>query len=375
MGKAVDMHREYRIAVIIILGMMSVSTAKEPREAPMTFSLHRACDGNASFCGPYILAQGTITASTPAQFQDFISRVKFKPTIYFDSVGGNLAAGIQMGYFIRRAKLDTFVGGPYEKVVKDGQPYKTLVRNGMCFSACAYAFLGGVVRELNEGGRYGVHQFYGAKKDVGESSAQHTMAVLARYTDEMGVSRQLLDLASLTYAAEIQVIPLNLARDLNIDNTVPPKSSWEIKATERGDLSISTLQRQARRDAIISFSIWREKILFIGSLYYRIRQNFRSPSEMEEAFKDSSSLEFVVNGRRVVIEAPSPWAKAPDGLGYMIQFVLPPALLAEIASADAFEIRANWPHALIDIEPSTEFGTVGFRSGLVAISRRTGHGS
>jgi hypothetical protein len=122
------MYRRGLVIVIVIPATLAIAMAAGPRDTPMTFSLHRACDGNASFYGPYILAQGIITASTPAQFQDVISGLAFKPTIYFDSVGGDLAAGIKMGYIIRRAMLDTFVGGPYEKVVKDGQPYKTLVR-------------------------------------------------------------------------------------------------------------------------------------------------------------------------------------------------------------------------------------------------------
>jgi hypothetical protein len=298
------MYRRRLIIVIVILGMLGTAMASGSREAPMTFSLHQECEG--SLCDTYILAQGIITVDTPQRFQAFVAKLRFKLTIYFDSPGGNLAAGIQLGYLIRQAKLDTFVGGPYTELVKVGQPYKTLVDNGICFSACAYAFLGGQIRELHEDGRYAVHQFYGRRKDAGESAAQVTTAVLAQYLDDMGVDRRLLDLASLTDTSTMQTISPSIARELNIDNTVPPKSEWELKATDSGNLYMFVVQRQERRDGLTHVSIWREGKFYIAVLYHQIRQNFRSREVMDELFLKSGKATIVVNNKEVIVKAQSP---------------------------------------------------------------------
>jgi hypothetical protein len=281
-----------------------------------------------------------------------------------------------MGLMIREAALDTFVGGPYEEVVKIGKPYKTLVKNGMCFSACAYAFLGGVTREISDSGRYGVHQFYGGKKALGEVSAQVTTAFLANYLDEMGVDRKLLDIASLTRSSDMQMIPVNLARALNVDNTDPPKSEWEIKANANGDLFIATAQRQARRDAVTAFIITREENLVTGALFYSIRQNFRSVMEMDEFFQKSTELTFNMDGEMLgpTLQLPFGWSRVKNGIysisTYTVSFQLPTTLLLEMAEANTIEIQADWANAMRDVNPTTEFGTVGLRNAITALAKK-----
>lgn len=210
------------LSAVTVLVCSALNAA--PFDQPMTFSVKIPCEGHGSMCNEYILAQGIITPKTPERFAIFMRKIKpYKPTIYFHSPGGDLVAALKMGHMIRQAGLDTFVGGPYEQFIKLGIPYQTLVKNGGCVSACAYAFLGGVSREVSEGGKYGVHQFAGSRKDTGEGSAQVTSTVLANYLDDMGVDRRLLDIASLTRPTAVQLIKPSLARELNVDNTAPLK--------------------------------------------------------------------------------------------------------------------------------------------------------
>jgi hypothetical protein len=212
-------------------------------DGPMHFSLHRPCQGTASFCGPYILAQGEITSSSPSEFENIVRKLNFQPSVYFNSPGGSLGAGIMLGRVIRKFGLDTYVGGPY-KEVKNVRGYTdTLVERGLCLSACAYAFMGGRTRELADGGILGVHQFQTRDGDSGEGSAQLTVAILSAYLEEMGIDRALLDLASATKPAQIEVIPPRLAQALKLDNADPPKSEWQLKAGSNGDLILTTVQR------------------------------------------------------------------------------------------------------------------------------------
>jgi hypothetical protein len=55
----------------------------------------------------YILAEGDITESTPAEFE----RLTTSPgtAIFFDSPGGSLRAALILGRMIRRARLNTYV--------------------------------------------------------------------------------------------------------------------------------------------------------------------------------------------------------------------------------------------------------------------------
>jgi hypothetical protein len=62
--------------------------------------------------------------------------------IWFHSPGGVAIQGPAMGRVIRQAGIPT-----------------RIVRGDVCFSACTYAFLGGPLRYIDEGGCYGSHMF------------------------------------------------------------------------------------------------------------------------------------------------------------------------------------------------------------------------
>jgi len=82
----------------------------------------------------------------------------------------------------------------YEPVQRDeaeddddlAQEQRTVLPDSGCFSACAYAFMGGSDRRVLKDGALGVHQFYGRSGEIDEGSSQAV------------VSRHLLDVASVT---------------------------------------------------------------------------------------------------------------------------------------------------------------------------------
>jgi len=132
-----------RIAAVLLT--ITSTLAHGGRNDEMTFSEKIRCHGSASFCGAYVLAQGVITPRTPDIFTAFLEgRPRYKPTIHFDSPGGNLMAAMRLGFSIRKHGLDTYVGGPYEHEPALGAETQTIVGSAVCLSACAYAFLGGV---------------------------------------------------------------------------------------------------------------------------------------------------------------------------------------------------------------------------------------
>lgn len=348
--------------------------AEDPRARPMTvFKTHQECSGNG--CPYFVLAQGVITEETPRAFRAFLSRERYQPTVYFDSPGGSLAAALELGHLIRERGLDTYVGGPYESFegfsAAGGEKTRTLARTGVCFSACAYAFLGGVAREIGEGGLYGVHRFYSGSRPLGDATTQVAMTALASYLDDMGVDRRLLDLASLTPSERAGTLPRRVAQRLLVDNTEPELVPWRLDTTPDGSLVALAEQRQPRRDATVTFKIRAAGKYLAGSIVYRIRQKFRTPADLDEIFLEDSKEfpEYVhppsIGG--VEVKETSGWVRAAGG-GYVLPFTLDRGAVRAMLAGDKFEFDPGFPHALWDVTPLVTFSSSKLRESLIALT-------
>lgn len=162
---------------------------------PMRFSVFWPCDGNASFCAPRILAQGIIKPDSHTKLVAFLADKKRhrdtlppKPALCFDSPGGNLAGALALGRTIRNLRLDTCLAPQYFRVIPGtGGKEEVFATEVVCASACAFALLGGINRYMETGARYGVHQFAGGQANIGDSTTQVTVVLLAAYLEEIGV--------------------------------------------------------------------------------------------------------------------------------------------------------------------------------------------
>ncbi len=148
--------------------------------------------------------------------------------IRFDSRGGNLEAGIAIGERIRERRVAT-----------------RITRGSVCASACVYAFLGGLVRMVDDGGRIGIHMASGAfndayveaikdvlrDPDVGDVDTKVRTIILlseqfsalaarrqAQFLVDMGVSLRLLDPGFDTPHVEIYWLSPYELRDFNVVN-------------------------------------------------------------------------------------------------------------------------------------------------------------
>lgn len=342
---------------------------------PMVFSEHYEHSGTGS--SYYILAQGTITSQTPKDFQKFINNLEERgsPDIYFDSPGGNLIAGIEMGKIIRDLGLNTYVGGPYVSLERfdrnKGDITKVLVEKGICFSACAYAFLGGTSRSIGTNGTYGVHQFY-ANENTKESITQITMTLIANYLDEMGIDRKLLDIASVTTADSIQPLSTIEAQKLNVDNTDPIKGEWQINVNLEGQLLGIVSQKQPYKNAIVSLYIFRSRNNLVGVIKYLINQKFRSKTELIDAFAGNGnymSFSKKEYKKEYVLELLQPWQQEKDG-SLKVSFIIDPQFMFSVAKEKFLYFNANFPNAIRDIDPSVTFSTDKLESILKAMYKQ-----
>lgn len=175
------------LAVACLMGAPGGATA-------MTFeriTTSAAC--HASTC---VLASGEIDRDTAAHFKAFIRFHGVQPgsVVVFDSSGGVLLQSLALGEAIRAARLYTTVGR-YDRATH------RFVTGAECVSACAYAFLGGVEREVAEHARLGVHQFSWEASDEPElsiSDAQSLMGLIQIYTEKMLGAAAVVTLAART---------------------------------------------------------------------------------------------------------------------------------------------------------------------------------
>lgn len=157
---------------------------------PMTFK--RASSGGMCVGCTWVAAAGEITADTPDAFRAFLEKTGVDGHIELDSPGGNLGAAIALGRLFREHGLTVSVG---RTEFLDGYA-ETLQGEGTCESACAFALLGGQQRWV-EPGQLGVHQFYAPEgQNLPTSATQQIMGQIVLYLVEMGISAELVTLAS-----------------------------------------------------------------------------------------------------------------------------------------------------------------------------------
>ncbi|MBV9860665.1 MAG: hypothetical protein JO267_00800 [Alphaproteobacteria bacterium] len=189
----------------------------------------------------FIFADGDITADTPKQFSDFLAKNPPKvpnTIVVLNSDGGDLGAGLDFGALIRKAKLWTEVGSQYPVTIPSSPNIPAAMTPfiarpatppfaGGCYSACTFAFLGGVVRSVPYASNFGVHRFEGTANDLSADAAQQMSGALVQYVREMGVAAQFV--TEMSTASPSQINDLTLQKMAALKVITPHwHSSWQI---------------------------------------------------------------------------------------------------------------------------------------------------
>ncbi|MBY5817890.1 hypothetical protein HFN60_19935 [Rhizobium leguminosarum] len=248
-----------RLLLVFLLLTLPIGAAtsqaageKKAAQPPMNFILVRSllCQEN---CPEWISAEGRITSDTPARLRKILKKIGGrKLPVVFRSEGGDVDAAYAMGRMIRKAGLETAVGGTRLKgcpvgdmrceaaIAKDGPSGGyTYSAGAYCFSACPLALAGGVSRVSSQWAFIGVHQITtvynkvrvsyrieykivnGKKKEIsrkevgrkvaGQSSStklgKKATAALTAYLKEMGVSEDVIGLMMSATPDNINIVP------------------------------------------------------------------------------------------------------------------------------------------------------------------------
>lgn len=176
---------------------------------------------------PAVFIHGQLGVDTLRQARALISRHKLDErgtTVYFDSLGGNLASGIELGKLIREAGLHTSVG---TRQLDEKGMWRT--GPGVCLSACVYAYVGGQYRYADKDDVIGVHRFsreVTTPKDL--ELAQIISAEITKHLSAMGVDTELLEIASVTAKDDITRISIVDATRLRVVNNGQLPATWEL---------------------------------------------------------------------------------------------------------------------------------------------------
>ncbi len=158
------------------------------------------------------------------------NRVPGQSIVHLNSHGGSLIGGLALGRVLRNYEMSTYVGSP----PSNGERFSS--KPGVCYSACAMAFLGGRFRFGSlDASRFGVHRFsFQDSKESDVDLAQITSAIIVNYIKEMGVRTELFEVMTRAGKNEIYELKTTELSRLNIINNGAGETTWEIKSVEDG---------------------------------------------------------------------------------------------------------------------------------------------
>jgi hypothetical protein len=157
-----------------------------------------------------IYLSGFIDTGATARLEQLLVRRDIRRAIiYLDSPGGHLVEAMSLGRAIRARAFDTVVGSRSADAISPGP--------GRCYSACPFAFAGGVRRSLGPGSTLGVHRAENRVAVADEAAFQGAVASQAtEYLAAMGVSVDLVALMAGVPHAAIREIPAAEASRLRL---------------------------------------------------------------------------------------------------------------------------------------------------------------
>lgn len=235
---------------LFMLSVLLLTSIQVSPAGSMTFRLAEPDTADGATPG-WIVADGEITADSAKSFRDFLmshAQMNSRSVVLINSRGGSLLGGLALGEVIREFGLGTRVGRSIPDPPRGGGYISESEAPGECFSACAFAFLGGKWR-VAQGQSIGVHQHYNneALKDPRakaftalDLSAQQVIAgIMADYIVRMGVDARFLTRASMTGPSELYRFSSEDMEKFAITWNDLAYSDWVLDAYESGLIAVS----------------------------------------------------------------------------------------------------------------------------------------
>lgn len=308
--------KSIRRATIAALSLAAATVSGQASAAEMSFRLasHGGTSGET-----WIVADGEIVVGTPRQFLKFLQEEEIgkgaRYEVYLNSPGGILVAGLEMGRIIRDYGFGTRVARsvPFSWSTPE-LPFEG-DEDGHCFSACAFAFLGGKWRNARDRS-LGVHQHYTkdalidvhAKKfsAIDISAQQKVAALLADYIARMGVDGRFLTRAGTTGPEDIYLFSTAEMEEFSITWDDQAYTDWRIEPYQDGVIAVTDRHNMSESVALFCRHPGELRLLLLtrgqfseetdpeGLLSHAVVDVFRTeiPRTASSARKTRAGLEF-----------------------------------------------------------------------------------
>ena len=320
-----------------------------------------------------VYAIGKFERNSSDQFSEFTQDLPSGTTVVLQSLGGDLNGGLRLGQVIRARGFNTFISARSNADAGKNQ--------GKCFSACAYAFLGGVQRQVDPGAQYGVHQFWGVEKEISSMQTQKLVAVLGRYIDGMGASRLLLAQAMLTEPGKVRVLNPAQIQAWKVANLNPNVglSRWRIEALEGGKRLAFASQRQQSSGALVTLAFARINNQSMALFIVKPDAKEETSADWGDFFKAKIPIAIEIekgegpassSKKRFELTPVGNWTSAgPKNSPNTRQIWLAtsPELIQNLASSSQFWIKPLWLNVPPGLNEKTLFGTQGFNEAILAL--------
>lgn len=182
----------------------------------------------------HINAIGKIEHGDGERFRQFLEQINPPPrlTVYIDSIGGDVETAIEIGRIIREHWFSTNIGTYVLDHDNPSLPYvPRKLTPGRCLSAATLVFLGGRLRYVTNGSKFGVHQFSfrdPSPENVGHS--QRLSAKIARFVEDMGISTQFLELSSEAPSTDLSLLDEQHLKELKVVTGGATDVTWTVHA-------------------------------------------------------------------------------------------------------------------------------------------------
>jgi hypothetical protein len=192
--------------------------------------------------------------------------------------------GVAVGNTIRKLGFDTgiatYAGGG-------------MVASGICASACAYAFAGGLGRYYSSGNtRLGIHQFYSQGNDIGNGTSQEVSGMLVAYLQRMGVDALAFSASASVQRNDILWLSAAEASRLHFSNNGIEQTTAELKQV-KGSTYLRVEQKYTSYTARFIFSCARDgRLLLMGGIVTPPKMRSRSMTGRRSPSSLSTSRRF-----------------------------------------------------------------------------------
>jgi hypothetical protein len=230
-------------------------------------------------CSEWIAIEGSFEADAGSRAQAFLKRhAARKLPVYFHSPGGNTAAALTLGRYLRQQRITAGVAATIPRgcasafdqsdassaLKRSGKPVVADWRPDVaCNSACVWALLGAKVRDVPPGARLGVHAGKltlmrklpdGRVEAVppGQYSSLHKersaaiTATTRRYIREMGIDPAVLDVAQKVAYEDIYYLTRDQIAAFGIDRRDFAETPWFFATFSNGNAYVSKWIVEAR---------------------------------------------------------------------------------------------------------------------------------